>query len=108
FIGFPPDGEHVLSLPWGECQRRAECNRMQGRVKACGNLPIRRMPVLFSRKEVVRLADARILNSQCIRDFFRDMLAGAIEHQRARVQPFTELYVANLLHDFLPSVPLYW
>src|SRR5205807_2010047 len=107
FIGFPPDGEQVLALPWGECQRRAKCNRMQGRVKACGNLPIRRMPVLFSGKEVVRLADAPILSSQSIRDFFRDMLARAIENQRARVQPFTELYVANLLHEFLASEALY-
>src|SRR3989442_15726197 len=80
---------------------------MRGRVKARRNLPIREMPVLFSGKEVIRLADAPILSSQSIRDFFRDMLARAIENQRARVQPFTELYVANLLHEFLASEALY-
>ena len=53
------------------------------------------------------MADAPILSSQSIRDFFRDMLARAIENQRARVQPFTELYVANLLHEFLASEALY-
>ena len=53
------------------------------------------------------MADAPILSSQSIRDFFRDMLARAIENQRARVQPSTELYVANLLHEFLASEALY-
>jgi hypothetical protein len=53
------------------------------------------------------LSDAPILSSQSIRDFFRDLLSRAIENQRACVQPFTELYVANLLHEFLASEALY-
>jgi len=53
------------------------------------------------------LADAPILSSQSVRDFFRDLLARAIENQRARVQPFTELYLVNLLHEFLASEALY-
>jgi hypothetical protein len=53
------------------------------------------------------LADAPILSSPDIRDFFRDLLSRAIENQRARVQPFTELYLVNLLHEFLASEALY-
>src|SRR3984893_17917309 len=79
---------------------------MEGRVKWHSNLPIQRLPVLFSREEVC-LADAPILSSQSIRDFFRDLLTRAIENQRARVQPFTELYLVNLLHEFLASEALY-
>src|SRR6202022_3336680 len=79
---------------------------MEGCVKGHSNLPIQRLPVLFSREEVC-LADAPILSSQSIRDFFRDLLARAIENQRARVQPFTELYLVNLLHEFLASQALY-
>src|SRR3989440_3623464 len=79
---------------------------MGGRVKGHSNLPIQRLPVLFSREEVC-LADAPILSSQSIRDFFRELVARAIENQRARVQPFTELYLVNLLHEFLASQALY-
>jgi len=53
------------------------------------------------------LADAPILSSQSLRDFFRDLLTRAIENQRASVQPFTELYLVNLLHEFLASEALY-
>ncbi|MGZ6125312.1 MAG: hypothetical protein ACXWLR_10165 [Myxococcales bacterium] len=53
------------------------------------------------------MPDAPILSSQDIRDFFRDLLTRAIENQRARVQPFTELYLVNLLHSFLASEALY-
>jgi hypothetical protein len=53
------------------------------------------------------LSDAPILSSQSIRDFFRELLTSAIENQRARVQPFTELYLVNLLHEFLASEALY-
>jgi hypothetical protein len=53
------------------------------------------------------LADAPILTSQSLRDFFRDLLTRAIENQRASVQPFTELYLVNLLHEFLASEALY-
>ena len=53
------------------------------------------------------MADAPILSSQSLRDFFRDLLSRAIENQRASVQPFTELYLANLLHEFLASEALY-
>src|SRR5205823_2765062 len=53
------------------------------------------------------LAEKPILSAQSIRDFFRDLLARAIENQRAQVQPFTELYLVNLLHEFLASEALY-
>lgn len=53
------------------------------------------------------MADAPILSTQGVRDFFRDLLSRAIENQRARVQPFTELYLVNLLHEFLASEALY-
>ncbi len=53
------------------------------------------------------MADAPILSSQSLRDFFRDLLSRAIENQRASVQPFTELYLVNLLHEFLASEALY-
>src|SRR5438477_975774 len=53
------------------------------------------------------LAEKPILSSQSIRDFFRDLLTRAIENQRARVQPFTELYLVNLLHEFLAAEALY-
>jgi len=53
------------------------------------------------------LAERPILSAQSIRDFFRDLLARAIENQRAQVQPFTELYLVNLLHEFLASEALY-
>ena len=53
------------------------------------------------------MSDAPILSSQSLRDFFRDLLSRAIENQRASVQPFTELYLVNLLHEFLSSEALY-
>lgn len=53
------------------------------------------------------MADGPILSSESIREFFSDLLAKAIENQRARVQPFTELYLVNLLHEFLMSEALY-
>ncbi len=53
------------------------------------------------------MADASILSSESIREFFKDLLSRAIENQRARVQPFTELYLVNLLHEFLLSEALY-
>jgi hypothetical protein len=55
----------------------------------------------------VRLPDAPILSSQSIREFFRDLLHRAIENQHAQVQPFTELYLANLLHEYLNSEALF-
>ena len=48
-----------------------------------------------------------VLSPQSIRDFFRDLLQRAIANQRATVQPFTELYLVNLLHEFLMSEALY-
>jgi hypothetical protein len=53
------------------------------------------------------LAENPILSAQSIRGFFRDLVARAIENQRAQVQPFTELYLVNLLHEFLASEALY-
>jgi hypothetical protein len=56
----------------------------------------------------VDLADDQpILSSQSVRQFFGDLLQRAIENQRAQVQPFTALYVANLLHEYLSSDALY-
>lgn len=48
-----------------------------------------------------------ILSQQPIREFFRDLLSKAMENQRAQVGLFTELYVVNLLHEFLASEALY-
>src|SRR6267143_3284567 len=52
------------------------------------------------------MADA-VLSAQSVKDFFRDLLQRAMENQRAQVQPFTELYVVNLLHEYLLSEVLY-
>ena len=49
----------------------------------------------------------QVLSSQSIRDYFRELLQRAIENQRAQVQPFTELYLVNLLHEYLGSEALY-
>lgn len=51
--------------------------------------------------------ESSVLSSQSIKDFFRDLLQRALENQRAQVQPFTELYLVNLLHEFLLSEALY-
>jgi hypothetical protein len=51
--------------------------------------------------------DPPVLSSQSIKDFFRDLLQRAMENQRAQVQPFTELYLVNLLHEYLLSEALY-
>ena len=48
-----------------------------------------------------------ILSPQDLREFFRDLLTTAISNQRAAVQPFTELYLVNLLHDYLAAEALY-
>ncbi len=48
-----------------------------------------------------------VLSSQSVKEFFRDLLQRAMENQRAQVQPFTELYVVNLLHEYLLSEALY-
>ena len=53
------------------------------------------------------LADGPILSKESIRDFFRELLTRAIENQRASVPPFTELYLVNLLHEFLAAEALY-
>src|SRR6267143_4563870 len=52
------------------------------------------------------MADA-VLSAQSVKDFFRDLLQRAMENQRAQVQPFTELHVVNLLHEYLLSEALY-
>jgi hypothetical protein len=48
----------------------------------------------------------KLLSAQSIHDFFRELLALAIENQRARVQQTTELYLANLLSGFLQTEAL--
>jgi hypothetical protein len=53
------------------------------------------------------MTDDPVLSPQSLREFFRDLLQRALENQRARVQPFTELYLVNLLHEFLMSEALY-
>jgi hypothetical protein len=61
--------------------------------------------------EVTTLSDADpgLLTEQSLREFFRSLLDAAIENQRARghVQQETELYLVNLLGDFLSSEALY-
>src|SRR5438105_12843245 len=51
--------------------------------------------------------ESSVLSSQSIKEFFRDLLQRALENQRARVEPFTELYLVNLLHEYLASEALY-
>ncbi|MCA1827719.1 MAG: hypothetical protein ABR567_17585 [Myxococcales bacterium] len=53
------------------------------------------------------MTDDPVLSPQSLREFFRDLLQRALENQRAQVQPFTELYLVNLLHEFLLSEALY-
>src|SRR5437588_6842782 len=53
------------------------------------------------------MSEGSVLSPQSIREFFRDLLQRAIANQRAQVQPFTELYLVNLLHEFLMSEALY-
>ncbi len=48
-----------------------------------------------------------ILSSESVRDFFRDLLSSAIANQRAQVQPATEIYLINLLAEYLASEALY-
>jgi hypothetical protein len=54
----------------------------------------------------VWMTDPKVLSAQSIHDFFRELLALAIENQRARVQQETELYLVNLLSGFLQSESL--
>jgi hypothetical protein len=53
----------------------------------------------------VALSD--ILSSQSIRQLFSDLLNRAIKNQRVQVQPFTALYLTNLLHEYLSSEALF-
>jgi hypothetical protein len=53
------------------------------------------------------LDDNPILSPQSVREFFSDLLNRAIENQRVQVQPFTALYVTNLLHEYLSSEALF-
>lgn len=53
------------------------------------------------------MADAPILSSESIREFFSELLRRAIENQRAQVQPTTLVYVTNLLYEYLASEALY-
>ena len=48
-----------------------------------------------------------ILTSEGIQEFFRQLLAAAIENQNARVQQETEFYLVKLLADFLLSEALH-
>ena len=52
------------------------------------------------------MTDPKVLSAQSIHDFFRELLALAIENQRARVQQQTELYLVNLLSGFLQTESL--
>ncbi len=52
------------------------------------------------------MTDPKVLSAQSIHEFFRELLALAIENQRARVQQATELYLANLLSGFLQTEAL--
>lgn len=48
-----------------------------------------------------------ILSSHGVRDFFRELLSSAIANQRVLVQPATEIYLTNLLAEFLASEALF-
>ncbi len=48
-----------------------------------------------------------ILSPQDLRGFLRELVSKAIANQRAAVQPFTELYLVNLLHEYLSAEALY-
>jgi hypothetical protein len=48
----------------------------------------------------------KVLSAHSIHEFFRELLALAIENQRARVQHTTELYLVNLLSGFLQTESL--
>lgn len=48
-----------------------------------------------------------ILFPQDLKEFFRELLTDAISNQRALVQPFTEMYLVNLLHEYLSSEALF-
>src|SRR3989441_9106277 len=52
------------------------------------------------------MTDPKVLSAQSIHEFFRELLALAIENQRVRVQQATELYLANLLPGFLQTEAL--
>src|SRR5438067_13013338 len=54
----------------------------------------------------VWMTDPKVLSAQSIHDFFRELLALAIENQRARVQQETELYLVNLLSGYLQTESL--
>lgn len=47
------------------------------------------------------------MSPQDLREYFRDLLSTAIANQRAAVQPFTELYLVNLLYEYLSAEALY-
>jgi hypothetical protein len=48
----------------------------------------------------------KVLSAASVQEFFRELLALAIENQRANVQQATELYLANLLAGFLQAEAL--
>src|SRR5215470_2248840 len=52
------------------------------------------------------MTDPKLLSAQSIHEFFRELLALAIENQRARLQQATELYLTNLLSGFLQTESL--
>jgi hypothetical protein len=48
----------------------------------------------------------KVLSAASVQEFFRELLALAIENQRANLQQATELYLANLLAGFLQAEAL--
>ena len=53
------------------------------------------------------MGDETILSPLGFKEFFRDLLTQAMQNQKAQVTPFTELYLINLLHEFLSSQALF-
>src|SRR5207244_4378605 len=96
-----------LALSTLECQggRNVTAAAGMSRGKRLAGRPISR--TILGREVDVPDGEPPVLSSQSIKDFFRDLLQRAMENQRAQVQPFTELYVVNLLHEYLLSEALY-
>jgi hypothetical protein len=52
-------------------------------------------------------SDPEILTATSLREFFKDMLTTAREHQGVEVQEETEFYLVNLLSEFLSTEQLF-
>jgi hypothetical protein len=65
---------------------------------------IGRKPVL--KEGGLMAAGKKVLSAASVQEFFRELVALAIENQRASLQQSTELYLANLLSGYLQTESL--